>query len=111
MEHQETVTRLEVPAGKAAPTFFVNGERPNSLKAMLRAQEVETESEPLLLEQTSADSAALDPLIQGLVNRLPRPATVWSLPDRGKWLRAAAVIFTLMYNLEEGESDEQSLGA
>jgi hypothetical protein len=51
------------------------------------------------------DRVIPDPLIQGLVDRLPKPDSVWSLDDRGKWLRAAAVIFTLVYKTPEGDRE------
>ena len=56
---------------------------------------------PVLDLSTAEASAHFDPLIQGLMERLPEPDTVWSLDDRGKWLRAAAVIFSLIYKLDE----------
>ena len=52
---------------------------------------------------------SLDPLIQGLVNRLPEPDSVWSLNDRIKWLRTAANIFGLIYKCGEGEDKEIKL--
>jgi hypothetical protein len=45
-----------------------------------------------------------DPLIQALVKKLPKTGTVWSVEDRAKWLRAAAIIFNLVYKAPEGES-------
>jgi hypothetical protein len=50
-----------------------------------------------------------DPLIQGLVDRLPKPDSVWSLKDRVKWLRTAANIFVLIYKSREGEDKEVKL--
>jgi hypothetical protein len=47
-----------------------------------------------------------DPLIQALVDRLPKPNAVWSIDDRAKWLRAAAIIFNLVYRTENGEDKE-----
>ncbi len=44
-----------------------------------------------------------DPLIQGLVQRLPAPDTVWSVDDRAKWLRTAASVFDLVYTDPERE--------
>jgi hypothetical protein len=41
-----------------------------------------------------------DPLIQALVDKLPRPNTTWSLEERAKWLRAAAIIFNLVYGAD-----------
>jgi hypothetical protein len=46
-----------------------------------------------------------DPLIQALVGKLPKPNTIWSLEDRAKWLRAAAIIFNLVYEPETKEPD------
>jgi hypothetical protein len=59
-------------------------------------------------EGDAADNAcgAVDLLIQGLVNRLPRPDSTWSLDDRAKWLRTAAGIFGLVYKTRDGEHGE-----
>lgn len=45
----------------------------------------------------SGGGSPYDPLIQGLLNRLPEPGTVWAIEGRAAWLRAAATNFTLMY--------------
>ena len=50
-----------------------------------------------------------DPLIQGLLNRLPEPDSTWPLNDRVKWLRTAANIFGLIYKCREGEDKEVML--
>jgi hypothetical protein len=55
-------------------------------------------------ESTTAGEMA-DPLIQALVDKLPKPNTIWSLEDRAKWLRAAAIIFNLVYKPEANEPD------
>jgi hypothetical protein len=44
---------------------------------------------------------AVDPLIQALVARLPKSNSVWSIDDRGKWLKAAAMIFNLIYKTDK----------
>jgi hypothetical protein len=59
----------------------------------------ETGSDPLLL-------VATDPLIQGLVDRLPAPDGIWSLDDRAKWLRTAASVFGLVYKTGDEERRE-----
>ena len=41
-----------------------------------------------------------DPIIQALVDRLPQPNAIWSIEDRGKWLKAAAMAFNLIYKTE-----------
>ena len=50
-----------------------------------------------------------DPLIQGLMNRLPEPDSTWPLNDRVQWLRTAANIFGLIYKCREGEDKEVKL--
>lgn len=47
-----------------------------------------------------------DPLIQALVDKLPKPNTVWSLDDRARWLRAAVIIFNLVYSDDEHQDQE-----
>jgi hypothetical protein len=41
------------------------------------------------------------------VDKLPKPDTIWLLEDRAKWLRAAAIIFNLVYKV--GEADEADI--
>lgn len=43
------------------------------------------------------DGTNLDPLIEGLVKRLPNPGTDWPITERRKWLQAAANNFELIY--------------
>ena len=58
---------------------------------------------PLKLLGTQAHDAVEDNrespdlLVRGLVDRLPKPGSCWSLDDRAKWLQAAASIFGLVY--------------
>jgi hypothetical protein len=109
----KAVTRLEVKAGTTGPLgprdVVAKAERSKSLTAMLlgapQSGPQPTDSvkpEPSgILELVHAapeptDGAMPDPLLQGLVDRLPKPDSIWSLDDRGKWLRVAAVIFTLV---------------
>jgi hypothetical protein len=54
-------------------------------------------------------SGTTDLLIQGLVDRLPGPDTVWPLDKRAKWLRTAASIFGLVYKTSDGEDREISV--
>jgi hypothetical protein len=42
-----------------------------------------------------------DPLIQALMDKLPKPKTIWSIDDRAKWLKAAAMAFNLVYRTAE----------
>jgi hypothetical protein len=47
-----------------------------------------------------------DPLIQALVAKLPKANSIWALEDRAKWLRAAALIFNLVYRPAEDSKAE-----
>jgi hypothetical protein len=55
--------------------------------------------------EPSAECAMPDPLIQALVDKLPKPNSVWSTGDRAQWLRAAAIIFNLVYKPEANQPD------
>ena len=59
--------------------------------------------------QEGSTVKSTDPLIQGLLNRLPEPDSIWSLNDRIKWLRTAANIFGLIYKCDEGDDKEVKL--
>jgi len=51
-----------------------------------------------------------DPLIRGLVARLPKPDTDWPLEERAKWLRTAASIFALVYRTGDEDSEQHDQG-
>lgn len=82
-------TRLKLPPVEAS-------ESPTPLK-LLGSQAAEAED---------ADRGATDLLIQGLVDRLPKPNAIWSLEERAKWLRTAASVFGLVYKDSDGEQRE-----
>jgi len=66
----------------------------------------------LVAQQSNVDEADIgrtDLLIQGLVDRLPKPNGIWSVDDRAKWLRTAASIFDLVYKAGDGEHGEISV--
>jgi hypothetical protein len=75
---------------------------------MPRAEPSESLTAKLLGAQPSAAEAGsgfTDLLIQGLVDRLPKPNGTWSLDDRAKWLRAAASIFGVVYKAGDDERE------
>ena len=45
----------------------------------------------------------VDPLIQALIDRLPKSNELWSLDDRAKWLRTLISVFDLVYKTSEQE--------
>jgi hypothetical protein len=58
------------------------------------------------LLSVQADHSAIDNLIRGLVDLLPKRDGIWPLDDRAKWLRLAAGIFDLGYKADDGEHRE-----
>ena len=76
-------------------------------QSFLAAKSAEPEEAPVLSLVETPESNACDPLIQALVSKLPKPNSIWSLEDRAKWLRAAAMVFSLVY--KPGESGEADL--
>ena len=70
---------------------------------------------PLKLLGTQANGAmdhnreTPDLLVRGLLDRLPKPGSCWSLDDRAKWLQAAASIFGLVYRPSVDEHRELSI--
>ena len=52
------------------------------------------------------DSRPTDLLIEGLVDRLPKPNGLWPLAEREKWLRTAASVFDLIYKIPDEERGE-----
>lgn len=59
-------------------------------------------------EASDAGRGLTDLLIQGLVERLPEPDTIWSLDERAKWLRTAASVFDLVYR--DPERQRRAIG-
>ena len=55
------------------------------------------------------DKPPLDPLLRGLVDRLPPADSEWSLQDRVKWLQTAANIFDLIYKGDGGIKIEAAI--
>lgn len=47
------------------------------------------------------DEPRMEPLIRGLIEKLPEAGSKWNLVDRAKWLNAAASNFDLMYESED----------
>ena len=111
------------------PTPVLEGQRhehlrhPHKEKGSLVTRIAELEETPVLTlvdtaERSEAEISEMpdpliqaldempDPLIQALVKKLPRPNSIWSLEDRAKWLRAAAIIFNLVY--KPGETDSKT---
>ena len=58
--------------------------------------------------EAGEEGGAIDLLLLGLVERLPRPDQFWALDDRAKWLRTAVTIFALVYKTVPG--DEGDIG-
>jgi hypothetical protein len=50
----------------------------------------------------SGGGGQYDPLIEGLLNRLPAPDSPWSMVERRKWLQTAAMNFEMLYPDDTG---------
>jgi hypothetical protein len=40
------------------------------------------------------------------MDKLPKPNAVWSIDDRGKWLKAAGMAFNLIYRTAEQKPEQ-----
>src|SRR5262249_61599511 len=73
----------------------------------LVTRNVEREETPVLtLVDTERTGEVPDPLIQALVDKLPKPNTIWPIDDRAIWLKAAAMAFNLIYKTSEREEQQ-----
>jgi len=77
-------------------------------RSRLVTRSVEREETPVLnLVDTAERTCEMpDPLIQALVDKLPKPNTIWPIDDRAKWLKAAAMAFNLIYKTSEREENQ-----
>lgn len=85
---------------------------PEHGKSRLIMPKVQWRESPAQIDHEDSNGEAggngtTDPLIRGLVERLPKPDCTWSLTDRAKWLRTAASIFGLVY--KASDSDGQAI--
>src|SRR5262245_6813427 len=86
--------RTRIESGTDEQSFLATRSEPNETPVLTLIDSPEpSEAEA---------SVKPDPLIQALVDKLPRPDTVWSIDDRAKWLKAAAMAFNLVYRTDEG---------
>jgi hypothetical protein len=53
----------------------------------------------------------IERLVQGLMDLLPKPDSIWCIEDRVKWLRLAEGIFDIGYKMADGEQGEISIVA
>ena len=72
-------------------------------RSHLVARSVEQEETPVLtLVDTAEETYEVpDPLIQALVDKLPKPNAIWPIDDRARWLKAAAMAFNLIYKTSQ----------
>ena len=40
------------------------------------------------------------------MDKLPKPNTIWSIDDRARWLKTAAMAFNLVYRTDEGHEPD-----
>jgi hypothetical protein len=97
-------TRIESSEKGSLVTRIAELEETPVLTLVDTAERSEAETLPDPLIQVLDEMP--DPLIQALVKKLPKPNSIWCLEDRAKWLRAAAIIFNLVY--KPGEADSKT---
>ena len=73
------------------------------------AEPAETPILTVVKESAHRSDEMSDPLIQALLDKLPKPNSIWSIDDRGKWLKAAAMAFNLIYRFPEREEQASSV--
>ena len=79
----------------------------NDRSRLVTRSVVPEETPVLTLVDTAEETYEVpDPLIQALVDKLPKPNTIWSIDDRAKWLKAAAMAFNLIYKTSEREEQQ-----
>ncbi len=85
-----------------------------SERTCLVTRNAEPAETPILTLVESADRSDAsempdqDPLIQALIDKLPKPNSIWSIDDRAKWLKAAAMAFNLVYRTPQREDQAPS---
>ena len=79
-------------AGTDSPFALRKVESSRAIAAKLTRQASDSEPDE---HQTT------DPLIVGLIERLPKPSSTWCLEDRVRWLRTADSIFDLIYRADD----------
>jgi hypothetical protein len=97
-------TRIESSEKSSLVTRIAELEETPVLTLVDTAERSEAEATEMPDPLIQALDEMPDPLIQALVKKLPKTGTDWSIEDRAKWLRAAAIIFNLVYKAPEGES-------
>ena len=75
-------------------------------RSRLVTRSAEREETPVLTLVDTAERTWPDPLIQALVDKLPKPNTIWPIDDRASWLKAAAMAFNLIYKTNEREEQQ-----
>jgi hypothetical protein len=98
--------------GKQTP----EGNTPTDVRSdlMMRTMPSSESSSEKLVSAQASDTAEdkhgiTDPLILGLVARLPKPDGIWQLEERARWLRTAAGVFDLIYKARDGDHREISI--
>ena len=106
MNTSDIRTRIEGSEKSSLVTRIAELEAPAlTLVDTAERSEAETLPDPLI----QALDEIPDPLIQALVKKLPKPNSIWCLEDRAKWLRAAAIIFNLVYKPGEADSKTEDM--
>jgi hypothetical protein len=78
--------------------------KPPIARAMVSVPAPEPLPERPLPRHRADSERSFDPLIEGLLNRLPPPDSTWPTEARRRWLQAALNIFDVIYTTPDGEN-------
>ena len=83
------------------PTF--NGAPPSAMIPAVPEGEPEPAKPAASTGKSKVIAVADDPLVQGLLSRMPSPDQGWPVADRARWLQTFAMNLSLIYGSENGE--------
>jgi hypothetical protein len=86
--------RTRIESGADEQSFLATRSEPNEAPVLTLVDSPEPSAAEACVKP--------DPLIQALVDKLPKPGTIWSIDDRARWLKVAAMAFNLTYRTDEG---------
>lgn len=84
----------------ALPTAELSEHEPDTISQERRDSHVENPSGKRRKGGGGDDGDDYHPFVQGLLQTMPQPNTVWAIEGRAAWLEAAANIFKLIYQGE-----------
>lgn len=89
--------RLVRPRTASAPTADQGGSASPNFQERPLHDELPSKRPEYVTGGGGGDGRSLHPFVEGLLQTMPEPGTVWTIEGRAAWLEAAANIFKLIY--------------